>query len=256
MKRLRRLVALANMLFRRQQKISLVDLLYAALWRQMSAMEAGDLPMALTVIEKTANPEQGFDRATADSVPRVFFVSDGYLTSQSLVGMAQRIRCSLAERSNNTRSEEWLVDNLEPMGASFIDPADSGGLICSTLALPYLQRLIYKRPPQPSGSAGSSVNSDSHARADFNFAPGLSSAATVAEKVDLPHRIACINTGYKTLSGGSDFDMSAERNARGRSAGSPLRAISIDMWLPVAEIDRFKLQYGDLCFVDDSFFDN
>jgi hypothetical protein len=32
--------------------------------------------------------------------------------------------------------------------------------------------------------------------------------------------------------------------------------VSIDMWLPLEEIDRFKLAYGDCCVVDDLFFAN
>lgn len=257
MKRLGRLVELANALFKQQQRISVVDLLYATLWRQMSAAGFCDLPMTLTVIEKTVNPRQVFDRATADVISHTFSVTDGHLVSQSLVGLAQRIRCSLVEISNDTGYEGWLIDSLEPKVASSVDPADFGELVCSTLALPYLQRLLYKSSPQPS-DAGGSLSSSGHACPGLNFGPGLDSTvnAGAVANTRLPSRVVCINTGCEELVGDSYFGMPIGKNSGSRSDATPHGVISIDMWLPIPEIDRFKLRYGDACFVDDSFFDN
>lgn len=289
--RLRYLAETANGLFKRQV-ISIVDLLYAALWRQLSATNLRDsrpimaspdstfkttaavsavptinaraselsltvlspiltipnlsapslmLP-SLTVIEGCPKSGMSDDRELMHTRHHTFISSDTDLTSQSLVSVAEQIRCGLRERSD-LRYEGWLVDSLGSSACNSDFPDDVADLMCSSLSLPRFMNIMYHRTLKRLSQSRTNVGKEG-ALLDSAYAESFELAVFKAMREYLPERSFFINVN----------DANASDN---RQVGALHDCVvSIDMWLPLEEIDRFKLAYGDCFVVDDLFFAN
>jgi hypothetical protein len=236
----------ANLILKRLKAISIVDLLYAALWRQLSTARFFGPATALAVIESTEKNMAEGDRGALNVLHHTLISTVDYLDSQSLVDVAQRIRCSLQEGCEDSQFEGWLVDSLGSNAFSPRELADFNGLVCSSLPLPFLLSLVHKSLLGPLSSYQGEPRDD-----EISLSSGADTCQRLAtldsNRVNLSARIFCINMS------GNNFGRIADAT---NSSGIPHSVISIDMWLPLAEINRFKSLYGDCCFVGDSFFDN
>lgn len=246
------LAGAANALFKRLQEISIVDLLYAALWRQISAIRFGGTATTLTVIERDSTREVADSHALMSILRHTFTSPDSGLDSQPLVCVAERIRSSLRERSSDGQYEGWLVDSLESSAMESRFPTNFDGLIGSLLSPPCFVDLVQRRSSIRSTSPGRACGSEGTVQTDalvdvvsapiFPYDWKLDKLDTASAY--LPERIFFINLGDDNSSDGSQGE------------GRHSSVISIDMWLPLVEIDRFKSLYGTSCFVEDIFFAN
>jgi hypothetical protein len=293
--RLRHLAETANGLFKRQV-ISIVDLLYAALWRQLSAIDlrgpqpimaergsalnipavsavpttilnvpglGSTLPSPISTVTNLTAPSLAVPNLTVPNLTIIegftksdmpedhelmhirhhtFICADTDLTSQPLVSVAERIRCALREGSD-PHYEGWLVDSLG-LGACSTDfPDDVVDLMCSSLSIPRFMNIMYQQTLKRLSHSRAKGGTDK-ALLDSAYAGIFELSVFKAMRENLPERSFFINVNGANAS-----------DARQMGALHDC-VVSIDMWLPLEEIGRFKLVYGDCCFVDDLFIAN
>jgi hypothetical protein len=250
MKQLVDLTEAANFLFRRSPAISIVDLLYAALWRQISAIGLGGPATTLTVVESVARNDRKVGRKLKRIQHHTFFIADDYLKTQSLVCMAEKIRRSLQEEIDDTEYEGWIVDGLVPTGYISEFPDYLGIIICSSLTLPCFFDLMRERSQSRlSGSRRMRRETEYLTRGTRDFLK-LDTPAVSGD--DLPDRFFCINMNGDNVNSISSI-------SEGKSvvqSGDRCGVVSIDMWLPLIELNRFKALHGEGCLVNNIFFEN
>jgi len=232
--RLRHLQQTVNGLFPLNPAITVVDLLYAVLWKRVSMLQTCNSLAVLTIIEPAAIEPTIVESMTIDSgwqvnespppgnagVERNIFVCEAeVLSKQSPVGIAQHIRNHICSGTLGSPYEGWLVDSLPQSNSAAVDYPE--GLICTTLSLPALQRI------DPRYGGWLSVDNECSGSQCFNnqFFKNERSTST--------RRVCAIN-------------------ATTQQDG----ALSIDMQLPRAEIERFKFRYGDGHSVPPEFYEN
>lgn len=271
--KLYQLASMTNTLFRRVQEISVTDLLYAVLWRRIAAVGLCCPATTLTVIEESTREAMTGDALGTDIMLHTLSCAADYLAMQPLVVAAQGIRNSLAGKGYEDSYEGWLVDSVGTVESRSVIPASSGALIGSTLAVPDLLRFIFSHLPihpagtkrsygsleglyheaevpcHQDGNSGRQSEGASDSVQDF----GLASTLPIEARTRPLPRIFCINKNVSerppTHAGGA---MAAGSCAVDVQQG----VISIDIWLPRAEMDRFQSMYGELCVVGDYFFEN
>jgi hypothetical protein len=229
--RLHSLAEASNSLFRRAQVISVLDLLYAALWRQLSAINSIAATMKFTVLEKPQRYDQSPDAGL--NVLRYTFMSMGEgLILQPLVATAQTIRRHLTEADVVSDYEGWLIDSHEGGGTTSIWELKLEGLVGSSLEPSSLCRYL----AYCSEKRGLSLTD--------NSSSGAGERAL---------RLFCISginrDGFRRSDDLAESpDLALEDIER--------KAVSVDLWLPQDELSYFRLVYGDSCFIDDAFFGN
>ena len=250
MKQLVYLKEAANFLFKRSPAISVVDLLYAALWRQISAIALGGPATTLTVVEGAARNDEKSGRKLKRVQHHTFVIADDYLKTQSLVCVAEQIRRSLQDAIDDTEYEGWIVDGLVPTGYMSEFPDDLGVIVCSSLTLPCFFDFMRER-------SQSRLSGIRRMRRETEYStPGardfLKLDTPAVSSDDLTDRFFCINTNGDNVSGISS--MSGGKSVV--QSGARCGVVSIDMWLPLIELDRFKSLHGAGCLVDNIFFEN
>lgn len=237
--RLCRLADTANVVFKRKQMISIVDLLYAAFWRHVGK---DCLCSSLVVVEELPAKECG--AAVSSEIPcsnsaglddssrftRFSLSGTGdFLKSQSLVSIAYDICRGICDARNDFPYEGWLIDSLADSRDSHNAPRGTPELMLSTLPLPHLQELLKSgtqmRPLSRSGQGND-----------------------VAE--DLPSRLGCINFRKKDRVIECLADTYSADAQRLKVFHYPA-AISIDIWLPLVEAHSLRSLFTDYYFCDD-----
>ncbi|HSB95406.1 MAG TPA: hypothetical protein VLC91_03105 [Spongiibacteraceae bacterium] len=215
--RLRHLQQTVNGLFPHNPAITVVDLLYAVLWKRVSTLQSCISLAVLTIIEPTIVESMMIDSgwqvnesqsSLSTGVEKNIFVCEAeVLSKQSPVGIAQHIRNHICSGDSGSPYEGWLVDSLPQSNPATADYPE--GLICTTLSLPALQRI------------------------DARYGDWRSVDNECSECSNNIRRVCSIN-------------------ATPQQDG----ALSIDMQLPRAEIERFKFRYGDGHLVPPEFYEN
>jgi hypothetical protein len=137
--RLRHLRQTVNSLFQQSPPIGIVDLLYAVLWKRVSALQDGNSFAVLTVIEQEVD---SIEVVAENLVKNMFVCSAEILSQQSPVSIAQHIRNYIDSGDSLSRYEEKAADSSPAFESESgkVKLHYSNELICTTLSLPVLQR--------------------------------------------------------------------------------------------------------------------
>lgn len=229
---LRQLALDVNRLFEKSGTVGIVDLLYAALWRAVSMSKPPGSLTTLIVLDRHPQQQPG----TALSSPAAargglaeqctLCIPTEHLLRQPLVAIARYVASCLAI---DEPYEGWLVDSWSPAAFTVSQAIDEHALVCSSATLCDAAKLL----------------SPARDRHSADAAPRR-----------WPLRMAAIDVGAECLHGSIAGQPPPEAIFHGDPAPAWFAMPSIDLWLPLAEIDMFRHRYGGDHFVSGDFLRN